>query len=142
MSSKVPIVIPDIGQRLRQERRRLGLSQEMFGEIAGIKRTVVGFFERGVAVPRTEYLSAWAASGLDVVYVLFGVRADQLAVSALSPDLTERAFLRIEEFENEIGHALEARSRAKIFLMVLAAFVSDQVDDTFSENLRSWTKEV
>lgn len=136
------LVLPGVGDRLRQERRRLGLSQERFGELAGLKRTVIGFFERGVAVPHTEYLATWAEHSLDVIYVLFGVRPEQLAAAVLSTELTERVFAQIDQFENDLGHTLDPKTRAKVFRMVLAANVSGQTQEVpFSEDVR-WRKKV
>ena len=36
-----------VGEVVREQRRALGLSQEEFGELAGIHRTYVGMVERG-----------------------------------------------------------------------------------------------
>ncbi|WP_154662585.1 helix-turn-helix domain-containing protein [Solimonas flava] len=64
------------GERLREERTRLGLSQPAFGEIAGAaKRTVIDW-EKGVSSPTVMQLSALMAAGVDALYVLTGVRAE------------------------------------------------------------------
>lgn len=36
-----------IGAKIRREREKLGISQEQFGELAGVHRTYVGMVERG-----------------------------------------------------------------------------------------------
>ncbi len=36
-----------LGETVREQRRRQGLSQENFGELAGVHRTYVGMIERG-----------------------------------------------------------------------------------------------
>ncbi|MBN8637945.1 MAG: helix-turn-helix domain-containing protein [Anaerolineae bacterium] len=64
-----------IGERLRDERNRLGLSQPALGEIAGAaKRTVIDW-EKGASSPTAAQLAQLARAGVDPTYVLTGVRA-------------------------------------------------------------------
>ncbi|MEI7408746.1 XRE family transcriptional regulator [Pectobacterium aroidearum] len=65
----------DIGERLREERERLGLSQPAMGEIGGVKKLTQLNYEKGERFPDASYLSALAKFGLDVQYVVTGVRA-------------------------------------------------------------------
>lgn len=61
-----------IGERLRSERERLKLTQPEFAEAAGAaKRTLIDW-EKGVSSPTAVQLSALAAIGVDVLYVLQG----------------------------------------------------------------------
>lgn len=68
-----------IGDRLREERERLGLSQGAFGELGGVKANAQGNYEKGVRSPDAAYLAAVAAIGLDVLYVVTGERTPQPA---------------------------------------------------------------
>ncbi|EHD22627.1 MULTISPECIES: transcriptional regulator [Brenneria] len=70
-----------IGERLREERERLGLSQPAMGEIGGVKKLTQLNYEKGERFPDASYLAALAKFGLDVQYVVTGVRA-----SAALPD--------------------------------------------------------
>lgn len=63
-----------IGDRIREERERLGLSQEAFGDMGGVKKLAQRNYEKGVRQPDTEYLSALAKAGVDVTYVVTGSR--------------------------------------------------------------------
>lgn len=60
------------GERLRSERLRLGLSQDAFGAIGGVRKQAQIKYEKGERRPNTEYLAAIAAAGVDVDYVLTG----------------------------------------------------------------------
>lgn len=61
-----------IGERLKQERERLKLTQPEFAEAAGAaKRTLIDW-EKGVSSPTAVQLSALADIGVDVLYVLQG----------------------------------------------------------------------
>lgn len=59
-----------IGNRLKSERERLGLSQPSFGKAAGVVKQTVIQWEKGVSSPTTVQLSALAEVGVDVFYVL------------------------------------------------------------------------
>lgn len=61
-----------IGERLKAERERLGMTQEAFAGLAGAKRRTLVDWEKGVSSPTTAQLSALAAVGVDVLYVVTG----------------------------------------------------------------------
>jgi transcriptional regulator with XRE-family HTH domain len=64
----------DFGDRLREERDRLGLSQSEMGEIGGVKKLAQLNYEKGERQPSASYLAAVACVGVDVMYVLTGQR--------------------------------------------------------------------
>lgn len=63
-----------IAIRLKDERLRLGLTQEMLAESAGIKRRTLQDWERGLSTPPALQLSALGSVGFDVQYVITGQR--------------------------------------------------------------------
>lgn len=65
---------PGLGERLKEERKRLGLSQEDFGEILGRDRRTIYSYESCKSPVDTAFLDAFARVGGDVRYVLFGQR--------------------------------------------------------------------
>lgn len=69
-----------IGERLREERKRLGMSQEAFGALAGVKTNAQFNYEAGNRSPDSDYLSALAKHGVDVLYVLTGRRTPGLGL--------------------------------------------------------------
>lgn len=64
----------NIGNRLRAERERMGLSQTDFAKLADHSRSVQAGYEQGRVMPGGAYLAAIAAAGVDVLYVLTGQR--------------------------------------------------------------------
>jgi transcriptional regulator with XRE-family HTH domain len=60
------------GQRLREERRRLGLSQVQCAELCGVVEKTQGLYETSVRRPDTDYLAAFAKAGADVNYLITG----------------------------------------------------------------------
>lgn len=74
-----------LGDRIREERERLGLTQPGFADVAGAKKRTLIDWEKGVSSPTAVQLSALARIGIDVQYIVTGVRS----ASALSPDENE-----------------------------------------------------
>lgn len=94
-----------IGERLREERERLGLNQADFAACGGATRKTQYNYEAGERAPDGGFLAAIAAAGADVQYILTGIRSS----AALAPD--EQALLA--------GYrALDARGKAGVFGMI------------------------
>lgn len=74
-----------IGDRLREERERLGMNQEAFGAIAGVRKQAQLLYEKGERHPDAQYLAAIAAAGADVLYILTGRRSQAVAEVELLP---------------------------------------------------------
>lgn len=64
-----------LGERLREERDRLDLSQESAALLAGVTRAMWSRYERGAALPGSAALLRVLGQGFDVNYVLGGSRA-------------------------------------------------------------------
>lgn len=66
--------MPGWGHRLREERMRLGMSQDQLGTIARQSRKSVLRYESEERAPDAPFLEAIAAHGADVLYILTGRR--------------------------------------------------------------------
>lgn len=64
----------NIAERIKEERQRLGLSQEKFGGIAGVSKQTVIAWEKGSTSPTALQLAELSAQGFDALYVLAGER--------------------------------------------------------------------
>ena len=64
----------NMGARLKEERKRLGLSQQELGALGGIEANAQGMYERGTRFPNSTYLSSIAKAGVDILYVVTGVK--------------------------------------------------------------------
>lgn len=62
------------GERLRQERSRLGLSQKDFAALFGKKNMAVMRYEKGERVMGQDDLEALHTAGVDVYYLITGER--------------------------------------------------------------------
>lgn len=63
------------GQRLKEERERMGLSQSDFGALAGVSKVSQINYEKDVRSPDAKYLCALHENKIDTCYLLSGVRA-------------------------------------------------------------------
>lgn len=64
-----------IGHRLKEERERIRLSQSSFGELGGVQKQAQLKYEKGDRSPDAEYLAGIAIAGVDVVYILTGIKS-------------------------------------------------------------------
>jgi transcriptional regulator with XRE-family HTH domain len=67
----------EFGERIREERKRLGLGQAEFGKIGGCGRTTQFKYESGESKPDIDYLTALHKFGVDAFYIMTGQRIDQ-----------------------------------------------------------------
>lgn len=89
-----------IGERLLEERKRLGHSQEAFAALAGITRIPYRAWEKGKTAPGAEHLAALSSAGADVLYILTGRRN----ACTLSP----REAALLDNYRNSSGDGQEA----------------------------------
>lgn len=71
--------------RLKEERKRLGLNQDDFAALGGVKKGAQFNYENGSRTPDSDYLAAIATAGVDVLYLLTGAHA----ASSLAADESE-----------------------------------------------------
>ncbi len=79
----------NIGERLREERERLGCSQEKLGAIGGVQKRAQINYEAGERQPDAAYLRGVAQVGVDVQYVLLGVRSSNLMEIFVSDEFVQ-----------------------------------------------------
>lgn len=62
----------DMGDRLKSERKRLGMSQTEMASIAGGSLRAQQTYEAGKRTPTAEYLAALVGAGVNVTFILTG----------------------------------------------------------------------
>lgn len=63
----------NIGERLREERERLGVSQSALGAIGRVQKQAQLKYEKGERYPDAAYLEAIAKAGADIQYIITNV---------------------------------------------------------------------
>ncbi|PZT08647.1 hypothetical protein A7X89_07200 [Stenotrophomonas maltophilia] len=71
-----------VGSRLKEERKRLGLTQEAMGLACGVAKRTQILFEQDAHLPGGAYFVAADELGVDVTYVLVGRRGRLAEVDA------------------------------------------------------------
>ena len=95
----------EIGRRLEEERERLDLTQpELVSLCGGSKRSLVDW-ESGKILPNTAFLSATAKIGVDVSYVLSGIR------SSSQIDITKEEQALLDNYRNADEEGKKAAHR-------------------------------
>ena len=93
----------DIGTRLREERERLGMTQEGFGQAGGVLKRALIRYEKGERMPDATFLAAIAAAGADVLYILTGQRRGAAAAAPVAAEpaaqLSRRALAVAQNYE-------------------------------------------
>lgn len=109
--------ISSIGERLREERERLDLSQSEMALLAkdlgakGATRQSQALYEKGEQSPSAAYIAAISTSGADVLYILTGKRSCQSTESAAAYQPPLSASMN-QPTASVAAYALSRRQRA------------------------------
>lgn len=101
------------GKRLREERKRLGLSQATAGTSAGVSREMWGKYERG-AMPGGDVLLCLAQSDFDMVYLFTGSHG---VAPAPAPALSREEEVLLDNYRH---CSVEMQQAAKTQLAAMA----------------------
>ncbi|WP_312679851.1 helix-turn-helix domain-containing protein [Stutzerimonas nitrititolerans] len=91
----------NLAARLKAERERLGFSQTDFAALAGASKHSQINWEKGAAAPNATVLAAWAAHGMDVLYVVTGQRSNR-QTSADVTENTDSVTAGVAEIDEEL----------------------------------------
>lgn len=80
------VVIAGVGSRLKEARKKLGLSQFDVSEAGGVGRTAQVSYESGITAPDTNYLERIQSTKIDLPFVLGGQSLSDL----LNPNLKDQ----------------------------------------------------
>ena len=111
----------DIGTRLREERERLGMTQEGFGQAGGVLKRALIRYEKGERMPDAAFLAAIAAAGADVLYILTGQRS---GVAAAAPVAAEPPAAQLSRRALAVAQNYEATSEEGKKIIEAAAFAA------------------
>lgn len=76
-----------LGNRLKEERKRLGLNQTEMAEHGGVQITAQANYEKDVRRPDADYLFGINKIGADILYIITGKRTP-IQMSSLSIEET------------------------------------------------------
>lgn len=119
--------VEGFSSRLREERERIGRSQQSFGEIGGVTKLSQLKYEKGERVPSVDYLYRLGLAGVDTGYLLWGVRS---ATSGLDAGLLTRCISAIDEL-----YTGPAPLRAQLSALLYYACVRTGSDEVMADTL-------
>lgn len=139
-----------IGQRLRQERTRLKLSQTALGSIGGVETNAQGNYESGARSPKADYLLRIAKGGVDINYVLTGIRQPQLDTGInpayISTDVPESSSMPVghlckvtHQLHANLHGLIEALYQMTRLIDTRSATASDETTKTELADIRADT---
>lgn len=109
------IKLEGFGQRLREVRERLGLSQDSFGRVGGINRMTQGRYESEDNYPGVDYLFLLEQSGIDATYILTGSSAEGRTVVD-SSEVLAKVMAWVDELSAKHNYPLSPEKRVKASL--------------------------
>lgn len=130
------------GERLREERVRIGLSQTEMAEVGGVKRTTQHIYESDIRVPDLKYLDRVRDAGADLSYLVLGVR--QAPEGADGIPINHTTLANIYRVVDEVcidaeGRLLPLESRVRVFQVLCASM---KVHGTTPKNLEALREEL
>ena len=124
------------GARLRQERERLGLTQQRFAELGGVKRVSQHLYEQEVRAPDVTYLTLLKEAGVDIWFLITGKRAPESVSAGASRSIYISAFRAVDEIAlNADGEPLPLAERERLFAFLIALLETENASSD-PENLR------
>ncbi|MGJ0639214.1 helix-turn-helix domain-containing protein [Xenorhabdus bovienii] len=85
------------GSRLREERMKFKLTQSELADIGGVHKNTQGNYENDQKSPDSKYLEKLSALGMDILYIITGVRSAQPEISQEEQKLIEHYRAMSEE---------------------------------------------
>ncbi len=124
-STKNDNFIVHFSKRLREERKKLKISQVEAADLCGVSRNSWGGYERGQIMPGADVIARFTAIGADLSYLMTGEKTvgvkEDLAVCKLRPD--QSALL------DNVEHCSEEDKKAiQRMALSLASFNRDDND--------------
>lgn len=126
----------------------MGMSQEEFGAVGGVKKVAQSNYETGKRFPDSQYLERLAAAGVDIQFVVTGFRLDAVAQpnglsagesSPIDVEQLMRIVERLDAIATEAGKRLPATKLVEIAADVynyLQQEEGDQDDEKLNRTLK------
>lgn len=120
-----------LGQRIAQERRRLGLTQEAFAEALQVGRSAVAMMETGrSALDAQRLMLMWQKLNMDLLFILTGEKSDKAAAQFINWPLIEAINTAVERTMKEENFSLSPEKKTMMLKYLYLQFVAHgHVDD-------------
>ena len=117
------------GQRLKEERLRLDLTQGELAEKMGVRPLTIIQYEKGKSSPSVNFVYTLQNIGFDIVYLMTATANPHLA--EFSPALIREVADLVDQIEHEIiGKPLNNEAKIKLILLMLSQYVKTGNEQT------------
>lgn len=111
------------GERMRSERKRLGLTQEDLAQRVGIRQQTVLKYEKGDTSPALQFIYALHGLGFNMQFLLYG-REQAPLPRDFPPDVIRYVANVVPQIEQKFaGGSLSNETRLRMALILLAQYV-------------------
>ncbi len=110
------------GVRMKQERKRLGLTQERLAERVGVRQQTVFQYEKGNTSPTLQFIYALQSIGFNMQYLLYG-REQIVYPRDFPPEVIRYVADAVSQVEQKFGATLSNETRLKMMLILLGQYV-------------------
>ena len=112
------------GERLKQERKRLGLTQAELAKRVGIKALTVLQYEKGNTSPTLQFVYKLQDLGFNLQYLLFN-RKKMVYPQDFPSEVIQYVSDTVSKIEKKFGAALSNETRLKMMLILLGQYVEN-----------------
>lgn len=117
------------GDRIREERIRLGHTQSAWAKACGVSKTSQVSYEAGTYKPDVAYLSGAVALGADPVYLLVGRRMSTVVATEFDWKLAEDIMASIDVWAAHEAKPTSAAKRMRLLKLFYAQFAANGAVD-------------
>jgi transcriptional regulator with XRE-family HTH domain len=123
-----------IGTRLQEERKRNGFSQTQLADIVGIGKMTQFQYEKGINLPTLKYLSSIIPTGVDIQYILFGVRTNSADVQEWQKkEIEKKALSMLAKNEAELGN-MDDDKRYLMFTLLVSQLTTSMAQGNLTKS--------
>lgn len=119
-----------LGQRLRGERKRLGLTQAELASRAGVSRAAVATYEAGRTPPDVAFIDRLREAGVRTSYVVDGEAGAASAAAVFDWELARHLMARVAEYARKNNVDLEPTQLIDLVQVLYAGARRDREVDT------------
>lgn len=113
------------GARIKTERLRLAMTQEVFGSKLGVSKPTQTAYESGGRLPDLAYLNAATELGVDFAYIMTGKSLQVVAAENMNWEILEVLLECISEWEISHDFKISAATRTKLLQLFYSRFTAD-----------------
>ena len=121
------ILVDNFGDRLKEERLRLGLTQEGLANKTGVQSITIIQYEKEKSSPSVKFLNKLQEAGMDINYLLTSTRT-YCQHQKISPNMIKKIADSIDKIESEVfGQLLDSEARVKLTCIMLHQYASEDI---------------